>query len=185
MNKYVRMIICVPFGILKLSWTKLFHISKFNASLVCAISPFSEITMDRYARAKMGKRFRMRGGSHIRVRNGAKLEIGDNVSVNHNCMIVCREAIQIGNDVQFSPNVFLYDHDFRFEGGVKSMKFKTSPIKIGNNVWIGANTVILRGTEIGDNSVIAAGSVVKGSFPQNSLIYQKRKALINEIITDA
>lgn len=55
------------------------------------------------------------------------------------------------------------------------MKFKTSPITIGSNVWIGANTLILRGTHIGDNCVVAGGAVIRGSYPANTVIIQKRK----------
>ena len=86
-------------------------------------------------------------------------------------MIHCRSEIKIGNDVQFSPNVLIYDHDhdYKAEGGVKSMKYIETPVSIGNNVWIGANTVILRGASIGDNAVIAAGSIVKGTVPSNCL----------------
>ena len=54
------------------------------------------------------------------------------------------------------------------------MKFKTAPITIGNNVWIGANTLILRGTTIGDNCVVAGGSVIRGNYPSNTVIIQKR-----------
>ena len=50
----------------------------------------------------------------------------------------------------------------------------TTP-EIGKNVWIGANTVILRGTKIGDNCVIGAGTIVKGDFPENSIIVQNRE----------
>ena len=49
--------------------------------------------------------------------------------------------------------------------GFAAMKYKTAPVEIGNNVWIGANCVILRGTKIGDNCVVAAGSVIKGRVP--------------------
>ena len=45
-----------------------------------------------------------------------------------------------------------------------------SPINIGNNVWIGINAIILKGTKIGDHSIVGAGSVVKGEFPPYSLI---------------
>lgn len=48
-------------------------------------------------------------------------------------------------------------------------------VSIGNNVWIGANTVILRDSIIGDNAVIAAGSVVKGNIPPNTVYYLKRE----------
>ncbi len=174
MNNIARAIIEVPTGIIKAITNNILHGS--HISPVCAVNPFAEITIDRGSKVSIGSHFRARGGSHTRVRKGASLNIGRNVSVNHGCMIVCRESIEIGNDVQFSPNVMVYDHDhdYRANGGVKSMKFKTSPIKIGDNVWIGANTVILRRTEIGDNCVIAAGSIIKGVYPDNSVIVQKR-----------
>ena len=57
------------------------------------------------------------------------------------------------------------------------MEYKTAPIIIGNNVWVGANTVILRGAEIGDNSVIGAGCIVKGKIPENSVFVQKRQSI--------
>ena len=91
-------------------------------------------------------------------------------------MLTCRANIKIGNHVQFSPNVMVYDHDhdFRAAGGVKSMKYRSTPIVIGNNVWIGANTVILRGSCIGNNCVIGAGSVIHGEYEDNSIVIQKR-----------
>ena len=95
-------------------------------------------------------------------------------------MIACHKRVIIGDDVQFSPNVQIYDHDhdFRVEGGVKAGKYKTGTIEIGNNVWIGANTIILRGTKIGNDAVIAAGSIVKGEIPEGAVFVQKR---VNEI----
>ncbi len=45
-----------------------------------------------------------------------------------------------------------------------------NPVNIGNNVWIGINAIILKGTSIGDHSVVGAGAVVKGAFPPYSLI---------------
>jgi len=178
MNNIFRAIIEIPVGLVKVLINNLFYGSYISP--VCAIAPFAEITIDRGAKVIIKNRFRARSNSHIRARKDAMLIIGENVSVNHGCMIVCRESIEIGNDVQFSPNVMVYDHDhdYRADGGVKSMQYKTSPIKIGNNVWIGANSVILRGTTIGDNCVIAAGSVVKGVIPQNGLYFNKKEEIV-------
>lgn len=180
MNKYFRMLLEVPTGFLKLCFIKLLHFKSASVSFVSAISPLAEITVDKNSSIEIKEKFRLRSGAHIRVRKNSMLKIGRNVSVNHNCMIVCHEKIVIGDDVQFSPNVYIYDHDhdYKAAGGVKSMKYKSSPVLIGNNVWIGANTVILRGSKIGDNVVIAAGSIVNGEIASDSLFVQKRESTI-------
>ena len=74
-----------------------------------------------------------------------------------------------------------HDHDYRKGLNVDSNKedFIRAPIIIGQNCWIGANTVILKGTVLGDNCVVGAGSVISGKYPNNSVIIQKR---IGEII---
>ena len=53
-----------------------------------------------------------------------------------------------------------------------------TPVVIGNDVWIGANVVIMRGTTIGDQAVIGAGSIVKGNVPAGKVFYQKRETII-------
>ncbi len=176
MNKYIRAAVVVPFGTMKMCWTKLFHMNNFRAPLICMISPLTEISIDSGAKLSIGKMFKMRDGAKIRVRKGAECIIGKNTSVNSNNMIACHEKIVIGDNVQFSPNVQIYDHDhdFRYTDGLKGKQYKTAPVVIGNDCWIGANTVILRGTTLGDNCVVGAGSVIKGDFPTGVVIIQKR-----------
>ncbi len=183
MNRYIRTLICLPYGALKIGFTKMFHFKNFSGSLYSVISPLTEISLDFGGELHIGSRFRMRDGAKIRVRKGAFCTIGKNTSINSNNMIACHEKIIIGDNVQFSPNVQIYDHDhdFHVEGGVSAMKYTTTPVEIGNNVWIGANTVILRGTKIGDNCVIAAGSIVKGTVSDNSIYIQKRLSETKEI----
>ena len=173
MNRYVRMIIEIPLGVLKALTTNILC-SKAHMSYECAISPFSEVTIESKAIVNIGSKFRIRGGSHIRVRDGAKLTIGQDVAINNNCMIVCRDSIEIGEGTEFGPGIMVYDHDHDYKAGLKNKKFKTAPIKIGKNCWIGANVVILRGTTIGDNCVIGASSVVKGNVETNTVFLQKR-----------
>ncbi len=183
MNKYIRAAVCVPCGIIKMLGIKLFHVGSFSGTFICLVSPFTEITMDKGAELRIGYGFKMRDGAKVRVRKNAVCKIGKNVSLSSNNMIACHEFIEIGDDVQFSPNVQLYDHDhdFQAEGGVKAGKYKTTPIKIGSNVWIGAGTVILRGTEIGDNCVVGAGCVLKGKYVAGSVIVQKRYEEVRQI----
>lgn len=186
MNKYLRAAIHVPCAMLKMGVNKLLHGKDFHGSLVCAVSPLTEISLDKGGKLSIGSRFRMRDGAKLRVRKGGVCVIGESVSLSSDNIIACHESITIGDNVQFAPNVQIYDHDhdFRAEGGVKAGKYKTSPVKIGNNVWIGANTVILRGTEIGDNCVVGAGCVLKGQYDCGSVIVQKRDTTITQIDSD-
>lgn len=182
MNKYARAAICVPIGVLKILSIKLMQGASFHGPVISLISPFSEITMDRGAKLQIGKAFKMRDGAKIRVRKNAMCIIGDNVSINSNNMIACHEKIVLGDNIQLSPNVQIYDHDhdFRVDGGIGKMKYKTAPVIIGDNVWVGCNSVILKGTTIGNNCVVAAGSIVSGIVPDNSVFVQKRINTIKE-----
>lgn len=72
------------------------------------------------------------------------------------------------------------DHRFSAKHGV-SQEHITAPVTIGAHCWLGANVTILRGTQIGDNCVIGAGCVVKGSIPAGSLVTQSRELNIRPI----
>ena len=121
-------------------------------------------------------------GNMIAVRKNGNLYIDDNVYINRNCQIVCYKNISIGKNVKIGPNAIIMDNDHAFgSNGIMKGKFKSSDIEIGKNVWIGANAIILRGTKIGNNTVIGAGSLIKGIIPSNSVIVQKRENTIIEI----
>ena len=132
-----------------------------------SVKPGSTMNIGYHLSTQDHCRFLVRGGT---------LKIGDNVGFNSNCIIACHERITIDDGTEIGPNTCIYDHDhdYKCEGGIKAGQYLTAPVSIGKNVWIGANVVILRGTEIGDNCVIAAGSVVKGNVPANTLLYTER-----------
>ena len=104
------------------------------------------------------------------------MTLQDGVSLGNNNVVVCHECIIIGKDTITGPNVFIYDHDhvFDYKNGVKKREYTTEAVYIGKNCWIGANTVILKGTMIGDRCVIGAGSVIKGKYADGTVIIQKR-----------
>ncbi len=175
MKKYISATISIVYSFIKFFFIKIFHIKGFKYTIINLISPFTVIEIGKQSILKLGKMIRMRSGSKVIVRDKADIHIGDNTFLNYGCIIVGHEKIYIGNNVQFGPNVLIYDHDhdFRADNGLKNLKYKSSPVIIGDNVWIGANTVILRGTKIGDNCVVGAGSVLKGDYKENTKIYQK------------
>ncbi len=99
--------------------------------------------------------------------------IGQNVASNNGLLIVSAERIEIGNDCLIGKDVQMIDCDGHglAPSERRNSIGKVKPIVIGRNVWIGNNVIILKGTEIGDNSVIGAGAVVTGGkFPSNVVI---------------
>lgn len=97
---------------------------------------------------------------------GCHTHFGNNVYANFNLTLVDDTDIFVGDSVMFGPNVTLATagHPVDPELRRKVAQFNL-PIRIGNNVWIGANAVVLPGITIGDNSVIGAGSVVTRDVP--------------------
>lgn len=104
-----------------------------------------------------------------------ELLVGNNVGISSTA-IVCHEKIVIGDNVNLGGNVAIYDTDFHSLNHIKrlnreldSRDTKTKPVKIGNNVFVGAHSTILKGVTIGDNSIIGACSLVTKNIPANEI----------------
>lgn len=97
---------------------------------------------------------------------GTHISLGNNFYANAYCVMLDVGQITIGDDVLFGPNVSLYTAGHPVHPVSRKSGYEYGiPITIGNNVWIGGSCVVLPGVTIGDNSVIAAGSVVTGDIP--------------------
>ena len=113
---------------------------------------------------------------------GAKIEIGDNVGIS-GATIYARKGIYIGDNTAIGGNCKILDNDFhpieteerlmllrRKDGGDAADLIPSKEIHIGRNCFIGCNTIILKGTVLGDNCVVGAGAVVSGKFDDNCVI---------------
>lgn len=174
MRRLINNIISCLYTAIRFSWLKIFHFSGFRFHLVERFSPNVVVELGKKSSIILGKMVRVHSGTKIKVRKNAKLIMETGVKLNYNCIIACHNQIKIGAGTQFGPSVYLYDHDHDYKSGLEKNMYLEDPIEIGKNCWIGANTVILRGTKIGDNCVVGAGCILKGVFPNNSVIVQKR-----------
>ncbi len=113
--------------------------------------------------------------TYIQVLNEGKLSIGDYVAVS-NVAITCAKRVEIGNHVFLGAGVKIFDTDFHplepeLRYGPKKSRegIRTKPVTIQDGVFVGADSIILKGTNIGKDSIIGAGSVVSGNIPSNEI----------------
>lgn len=130
------------------------------------------IPMSTVIRADTGGKLSCRKNSYLSAGKGHLL-VGRGCFINQNVMVVSMQEITIGNNVIIGPNVVIVDHDHDYHSVNQKNTFTTAPIHIGNNVWIGGNVTILKGTILGDGCVVGAGVTLKGTYPENTLLYQE------------
>lgn len=114
---------------------------------------------------------------------GALISIGSSTALSNNVSIVAMRSIQIGQRCLIGDLVQIFDCDFH-EIAPENRHSGCGPIEpvmIGDNVWIGSRTMVLRGVSIGENSVIAAGSVVTKTIPANCLAAGVPARVIREL----
>jgi len=108
------------------------------------------------------------------IRNiGEGVKIGSNTAIGARNFISGQGGIEIGSDVIMGPDIRIFSENHNFLNSSKIIKDQgenRKGVKVGDNCWIGANVTILDGVNIGDNSIIAAGSVVNESFKSDVLI---------------
>lgn len=138
------------------------------------------IVIKKGSKVFLGKCLKLRNNISIRVNENGNLSIGDKTFINDNCIITCKECIEIGKNCLIGPNVVIFDHDHDYRKNITN--FLKKKIVIGDNVWIGANSIILKGVTIGDNAVIAAGTVVRENIPNGKIVYNKRELIVKDKI---
>jgi acetyltransferase-like isoleucine patch superfamily enzyme len=101
---------------------------------------------------------------------GVDISVGRNVFVNQNCTFYDLGGIDIADDVMIGPNVSIITSGHPIEPSQRRACVIAKPIVIEKNVWIAAGATIIGGVTVGENSVVAAGSVVTRDVPLNTLV---------------
>ncbi|MEZ8195299.1 acyltransferase [Vibrio cortegadensis] len=160
-------------NIIKTMIYKIIYINRFKLK-ISKVNSNSDILISKSGTLSLEGKASMRGG-FINV-NGGNLYIKNGFFMNRGCSINCQNRIYIGEDVIIGENVLFYDHNHRITNGIVDKNiFDLGEIRIGNNVWIGSNSIILKDVTIGDNCVISAGSVVSKDVPAQTVLIQKKQ----------
>ena len=149
------------------SFVTLYGIARWRAN----ISTRAEVELAPTLR--LGRGTTISSFTKIKVTDGP-LITGRQCGFGTGCFVATGSAgIEVGDHVIFGPNVSLVGVNYRYERlevPLEEQGHTSVGIRIGRNVWVGANSVILDGTVIGENSIVVAGSVVNRRFPPNSII---------------
>lgn len=121
--------------------------------------------MDNQSQLSVDGNFDIFYGNDVHIFSGGKLEL-DSGFINSYGKIECHKYIKIGKNCAIGPYAIILDSD----GHQILGKCNTAEVIIGNNVWIGARVTILKGVHIGDDAVIAAGTIVNKDVPAKSLV---------------
>lgn len=105
-------------------------------------------------------------------RRPGHIRIGHNTYINRYTIIDASERIEIGERCMIGPHCYLTDHDHGHAPGspIAEQPLTSRPVRIGNNVWIGAGVIVLKGVTIRDGAVIAAGAVVTNDVPAGAKV---------------
>lgn len=138
----------------------------------CFIDAYSSSKLIFGNNVKIGAFSSISSTSHM-SKYGKGFKIGNNSGVGRFTEFGSSGGIDIGNDVIMGSYISFHSENHNFDDISKPIREQgvtSQGIKLGNNIWVGAKVTFLDGCEIGDNSVVAAGAVVKGSFPKNVVI---------------
>ncbi len=97
---------------------------------------------------------------------GYNIQVGENFYANHGCVILDGGKVTFGDNVFIAPDCGFYTAGHPLDAEQRNLGLEYAwPITVGDNVWIGANVMVLPGVTIGSDTVIAAGSVVNRDIP--------------------
>lgn len=154
-------------------WEYMSHIERANSLLARLNSNVSKEERERILRKLLGHP----QPEHIYIVSpfhcdfGDRIILGENVGINSFCTFLDGGGITIGNDTIIGPNVTLITADHP-RGSLERRGWTTNDIaiKIGNDAWIGAGSIILPGITIGDGAIVGAGSVVTKDVEPNTTV---------------
>lgn len=164
-------------GYIKLLIYKIYYGKRLTLSKKMRVMPSIKIYIEKNAQITLGHNFSCRSGVVLRASEGAMINVGERVFVNYNSIIVAKNKITIGDGTVIASGVNIYDHNHVYGKNIaiRESGYFGRDIFIGKNVWCGANSIILAGSQLGDNVVVAAGTIINKTIDNDNLVYNKRE----------
>ena len=137
----------------------------------CKIHANASVDATRSPGIRFGDKVTLNRYAYVQGGNGG-VRLGDRVEVNNFCIVNGTGGVDIGECTVIGPGVRIISYQHRYARGatIQSQPVDARPIRIGRDVWLGANAIILSGVTIGDGAVVAAGAVVRGDVPDYAVV---------------
>lgn len=130
------------------------------------------------------KNVTIKENSVIYAKRNTKIVFGRNTSTGHHTEISANNYIEIGNDVIMGAYTYITDSNHGYKNKdllIRKQEMEIGSVKIGNNIWLGRGVMILKDSIVGDNSIVAAGSVVTKKFEDNKILGGIPAKVVKEI----
>ena len=153
---------------------------KGNVSICARV----KIIVEKGARLEIGNNVKLEHDTVVYCKKGSVVRIGNNTSTGHHTEISCNNSIDLGNDIIMSAFTYITDSNHRYDlkdVPIRSQGMSVGKTKVGSNVWLGRGAMILKDAEVGDHSVVGANSVVTKKFDGNSVLGGIPAVLVKKI----
>ncbi len=151
---------------------KLRYRSRLQTDGLCFICPKVQLEIGRGAKLRIGRWAWVGHGCKIRVHEG-EVQIGAKTVMGQECTISAYQHVSIGRECILADRVMLIDFDHgvtEVERPIRLQGIYKRDVRVGHNVWIGYGACVLRGVEVGENSIVGTNSVLTKDVPANAVV---------------
>ncbi len=137
----------------------------------CQLGPY--VRVDNPRKLVLGKRCQIEEWVWFKMVNpAARISVAEHSFIGRGSEFDVSDQVQVGSHVLIAPGVFITDHGHNASAGalIEEQGCTAAPVVIGDDVWIGARAIILKGVTIGNGAVIGAGSIVNRSVEPNAIV---------------
>jgi acetyltransferase-like isoleucine patch superfamily enzyme len=158
--------------LVRYAWLRARYRGRLRTDGVCFVCPRVKLQIGRHAVLRVGRWAWIGHGCKIRVHEG-EVSIGAKTVIGQECTISAYQHVSIGRECILADRVMLIDFDHgvvEVERPIRLQGIYKRDVRVGHNVWMGYGACVLRGVQIGDNSVVGTNAVVTRSAPDNAVL---------------